>query len=255
MKKWVPVGGLACLLGACAGQVVHLGPSNGGTPEGTNGGASDTNGDGGASAGGPASGGVGASSGGFEGGDGGSSGPAQVVPDGAGLDGVAVVEADGATVTGVGYGNPVKFSNCFAADGTIQSGYLFAVPVDLPLKGTVQGLGLITQQSAVVTLGLYALAPAGGLALVAKTASTSIAAGSNLIPTPPTALPGTGNAYWIAAEFQETTTVCAQCDASLLAGTDDIQTIEEPYGTLPSIWFATAAITSGSRLNFFAVIN
>ena len=81
-----------------------------------------------------------------------------------------MVEEDGATVTGVTYGNPMKFPTCIAGNGLIQAGYLFAAPVDLPATGTVQGLGLITQESAVATMALYALAPAGELGLVTQTA-------------------------------------------------------------------------------------
>jgi hypothetical protein len=187
------------------------------------------------------------------GGTGAFGGTTEFTPEGGAVDELTVVEEDGATVTGAAYGNPVKFSTCVAADGTVQSGYLFAVPVELPLTGTVQGLGLITQQGAVVTLALYALAPAGELALVTQTASTSIVAGSNLIPTPPTALPGTGTAYWIAAEFQETTTVCAEGSIEAFKGVNIIQTIEEPYGTFPSIWAGTANWMG--QVNFFAVIN
>jgi hypothetical protein len=151
-------------------------------------------------------------------------------------------------VTGVTYGNPVKFPTCIAGNGLIQAGYLFAAPVNLPSTGTVQGLGLITENSTAVTMALYASAPAGALGLVTNTASTSIAAGSNVIPTPPTALPGTQTSYFIAVEFQETTTVCADgWGAQVQLGT-------EPYGTFPSIWIPTAN-TFSSALNFFVVIN
>jgi hypothetical protein len=164
------------------------------------------------------------------------------------VDEETVVEPDGATVTGVAYGNPTKFPTCIAGNGMIQAGYLFAVPVDLPSTGTVQGLGLITEQRAVATMALYALAPVGELSLVTQTASTTIAAGSNVIPTPPTALPGTGPSYWIAVEFKETTTVCAHGWGA------EVQFGKEPYGTFPSIWSATA-ITTASPLNVFVVIN
>jgi hypothetical protein len=162
---------------------------------------------------------------------------------------VTVVEADGATVTGDAYGNPTKFPSCLiGGNGTIQAGYLFAMSVDLPSTGTVQGLGLITEQSAVATMALYALAPAGELSLVTQTASTEVVAGSNVIPTPPTALPGTGSSYWIAVEFEETAVVCAD------GWGDQVQFGMEPYGTFPSIWSATNA-TVDSLLNFFVVIN
>jgi hypothetical protein len=87
-------------------------------------------------------------------------------------------------------------------------------------------------------MALYALAPAGELGLVTQTASTSVAAGSNVMPTPPTALPGTGTSYWIAVEFKETTTVCADGWGA------QIQLSMEPYGVFPSIWTATAITTS-----------
>jgi hypothetical protein len=112
----------------------------------------------------------------------------------------------------------------------------------------VQGLGLITLQSAVVTMALYGLAPAGELAFVTQTASTSISAGSNVIPTPPTALPGTGTSYFIAVEFEQTTTVCAD------GWGGQVQFGTEPYGTFPSTWSATAA-TTDSQLNLFVVVN
>lgn len=201
--------------------------------------------------GGSSSGSSGSSGGGAGSGGGGSSGGSDEAPADAAddaLDETTVVEQDGATVTGLIYGNPVKFPTCIAGNGLIQSGYLFAAPVGLPSTGTVQGLGVIAEQSAVVTMALYALAPAGALALVTQTASTSISAGSNLVPTPPTALPGTGTSYWIAVEFQETTTVCADGWGAL------IQFSNEPYGTFPSLWLPTAN-TTGSLLNFFAVIN
>jgi hypothetical protein len=182
----------------------------------------------------------------------GSSGPSNKVPpmdaEGDALDEITVVEPDGATVTGVAYGYPVKFPSCNNS-GLIQSAYIFAAPVDLPPMGTVQGLGLITEQSAVVTMALYGMAPAG-LGLVIQTASTSISAGYNVIPTPPTALPpgNSGISYWIAVEFEETTTVCAN------GGGVEIWEGMEPYGTFPSIWFPAANPTSG-QLNLFAVLN
>jgi hypothetical protein len=183
------------------------------------------------------------------GGGGGSSGPSNEVPVDAGdaLDEVTVVEQDGATVTGVTYGNPVKFSTC-NTNGLIESGYLLAVPVDLPATGTVQGLGLITDQSATVTIALYASAPAGSLGLMTQTASTSVASGSSVIPTPPTALLGSGTSYWVAVEFEHTTTVCSDGWGA------EIQESMEPYGTFPSIWSPTAS-TFDSQFNLFAVLN
>lgn len=201
---------------------------------------------GGSSSGASASGG--ASSGVLGGGGGGSSGGSHEVPAEAGGDEATVVEQDGAIVTGVAYGNPVKFPTCIAGNGLIQAGYLFAAPVDLPSTGTVQGLGLITENSTVVTMALYASAPAGALGLVTQTASTSIGAGSNVIPTPPTALPGSGTSYFIAVEFQDTTNVCADGWGA------QVQLGMEPYGTFPSIWFPTAN-TFSSALNFFVVID
>jgi hypothetical protein len=262
MKRWAFVGGVACFAAACGGQVVHLGTSGDRGQGGDDGGGSASSGDGGASSGGSASSGGGTSSSASGSGGGGASfgGSDEVGADAGGdaVDEATVVEEDGATVTGVAYGNPAEFSTC-NANGLIQSGYLFAAPVDLPSTGTVQGLGLIAEQSAVVTMALYALAPAGYLGLVTQTASTSIAAGSTLIPTPPTALPPApirGQfpccqqpiSYWIAVEFEETTTVCADGWGA------EIQLGMEPYGTFPSIWASTAGTTS-SPLNFFVVIN
>jgi hypothetical protein len=245
MKMWALVGGIACFAAACGGQVVRLGTSGGGGQGGDNGGGSGSSGDGAASSGASASSDASessSSSSSASGSGGGGSGGSDESPADA-----TVVEEDGATVRAVAYGNPVKFPTC-NPNGLIQAGYLFAAPVDLPSTGTVQGLGLITEQSAVVTMALYALAPAGYLGLVTRTVSTSIAAGSNLIPTPPTALPGTGTRYWIAAEFKETTTVCADRWGA------EVQLSAEPYGTFPPLWTATA-ITGSSPVNFFVVIN
>ena len=193
--------------------------------------------------------GSGSSSGAGAGGSSSSGGPNES-PDAAGdaVSEVTVVEVDGATVTGMPFGNPEKFQTCIAGNGVIQAGYLYAAPVNLPSTGTVQGLGLITDQSAVATMGLYASAPAGTFGLVTQTASTSVTAGSNVIPTQATALPGTGMKYWVAAEFEQTTSVCADGWGA------QVQFGMEPYGTFPSIWSPTAA-TTNSQLNLFVVVN
>jgi hypothetical protein len=161
---------------------------------------------------------------------------------------VTVVDLDGATVAGRPFGNAAKFPTCIAGNGAIQAGYLYAAPVKMPSTGTVQGLGLITEQSAVATMGLYASAPAGTFGLVTQTASTSVIAGFSVIPTPATALPGTGMDYWIAVEFEQTTSVCADGWGA------QIQFGMEPYGTFPSLWSPTAT-TTNSQLNLFVVVN
>jgi hypothetical protein len=150
----------------------------------------------------------------------------------------------------VEYGNFTPYQPCYTGPGSdIRGGYLAGQAVQIAAPITVTALGVVGGPHAGGVhgiVGLYSQVNGSPGALMANTASTTIAAGSNVIPvvTPAQVLAGT---YWIMAEYEADVQICV--DSST---TNPQDYIPISYGVLPNPMISPMSQV-GVDINYFVV--
>jgi hypothetical protein len=148
------------------------------------------------------------------------------------------------------YGDSVAYAPC-GADGRVSGDYLLGELVYIADDIQVTALGVIagpTQPTSGVH-GIVALYSNMGVlpsALLAYTASATIAPGNNVIPVigGPSVVAGD---YWIMVEYDATASMCGDDAAN-----NSIAFVPVTYGTVPAA-IADAAASSGPDLNYYVL--
>ena len=151
----------------------------------------------------------------------------------------------------VEYGNFTPYQPCNSGPGSyIRGGFLGGETVQIAVPITVTSLGVIgTPHAGGVKgiLALYSQVTGAPGALMANTASTTIASGSSTIPVVTPALVPAGT-YWIMAEYEADAQICV--DSSM---TNRLDYIPITYGVLPNPFLIAPMWQLGVNFNYFVV--